>query len=1774
MAGASEEGGGVEESTPGSTVEARSKRGLSGSMSLRTRKLGRRLSRSMSIVALKLPEKAQSITRSSSKLMRSGNRDKKNRSFELSIILPDKTQKQVTVWGNNTVAEILCEPLNELGAVLVGLPSGPLSAPQTLPLGGSVPLPDSPPPAPPEALLFLGGSKAPVEPRASASVLEGEVLVVEYQPPQWDGRDLDTFIAWEKIYASTLFSAVELYGKPLLRAAVITKEEYHLLFYFLESVSEASEALTERMRKYIDSGLLISDLKQEDDDTSLLEKSIIEEDPKSQNSILTELIQEGVITQHDVDTSSVITNSEFNDSNATDNRKIDDDNRSSVSSVSLRKVIVDIPIECEESVADNSIVETSDNVTTVTIRSGRECCADHRISAEVSENVWANVRWDFLNPTDFGYDQIPSVKRSRSESAITPICQRKNEDLYERLHDHDVEAESCGSITPYESIEDLYDCIKNAQYSSAAAEESSPSTESQSEPQYPDYFEKASTTRQSSASSEKSGASSAFPFSKCGSSDTDAFTSCESTSGISTFATKSIPESLKCRELPPPPADGVCSESAILLKQLFTGELMDAYGEFLAAYPYARALLRRKIRRDEHFAALADIRRGAAKYTISDYLELPIERLAQYERLVGGGCARRRAARLSDLERVQDLFPHDYLALHDADAPAALASHHAQKQKSLRKRPSLDISGTISASSSNLSPRTFIMEAPVQLSPLGTTSPPLDRHLFLFSDLLLVGKARGTNCFKLKESVRLAELWISLPDSDDTGFMIGWPTVTGVANYLAIYPTQAARDTWYRKIQNALTAQLATEPKSTNIQIFYKDATTSIEFCKTVSVNPEMSARCVVRQALHVLQSGSTEPEADGEHDEHESDARFGAATEFTLCVRTARDAPPTPLRGIERPHAVQMSRIRQTLSNEDGFDLEHVNAKNNPCGLVFELRKKNQGLKNGNTTGGRGLRLLRRGTRLFGVALTRLCGGAPPPALLLALRRLRALAPLTHGVFRRSANAKALRLLRDKLDTLGPWAESCPELERAPVLLLAALVKEFFRALPQPLLSADLYPAWLQVLTLSQNEKVTAVRSLLLKLPKAHYTMLTYFICLLQAIAKKSNINLMCPMNLGVCVGPSLLWPNTPCDKAPKAVPMVVELLIVKAEALFGPQIAGLLGNGSPETSNALLDSGAEESDSLHSVGISLDSMELSTPRKEKLSLSRDSGLTLSEDDSNSNGGNSPAPRNILHSLSAPTCNMQQESKLVARYNIDNHNVSGLPQVSQRQNIYSNKAELYSTVSDELYTTPYIGERYVHNSINIGISNGIDERNYVSKTALQRSTADIYDQSPAKYITGLEPQKPPRSNVSKAARTSKVYSMFAETQETNKNINNKNFSRAKSSDNLLEAKQENIENKRDLVSSQENIVYSNIHDLAMFTENIQRQNQYQTQAETVTNTNYARVYTGWEKKSANYTSKTSNCITENIYHAPTTKKHGETSKSKNDGNLTPAATIFTRNDWTRQAARTKSLEVSEEALANAEKLRNGNYDMTNCCRKRRFDPAHMCTKSCTAPPANREQDKNQNPNPLQNSYSYVDNIHNNNSDENKKSRLRNYNTNKLNQSKSLANIILHSDSSSSDTLYQPQNSFNSRSTESPASENSFENCYTTQYIDPLYTSVYNRRRDIYHDMKSPNMFPSDIYKATPTAVQPEYNNSEYEHNNNNKKTPHMPPPVPPRKMVYQRVLKKFQPVHVNKDDKNSRSKSVPRLYREPSEGPDAKGQNDMIALEGSESDTESESYV
>lgn len=71
-------------------------------------------------------------------------------------------------------------------------------------------------------------------------------------------------------------------------------------------------------------------------------------------------------------------------------------------------------------------------------------------------------------------------------------------------------------------------------------------------------------------------------------------------------------------------------------------------------------------------------------------------------------------------------------------------------------------------------------------------------------------------------------------------------------------------------------------------------------------------------------------------------------------------------------------------------------------------------------------------------------------------LQQLFSKGPFTQGIFRKSANARLVRELRDKLDSGEDVAW-----EHVPVMVTAALIKEFLRSLHDPLLCGALYPQW-----------------------------------------------------------------------------------------------------------------------------------------------------------------------------------------------------------------------------------------------------------------------------------------------------------------------------------------------------------------------------------------------------------------------------------------------------------------------------------------------------------------------------------------------------------------------------------------------------------------------------------------------------------------------------------------------------------------------------------------
>ncbi|XP_065159022.1 rho GTPase-activating protein 20-like isoform X2 [Atheta coriaria] len=553
--------------------------------------------------------------------------------------------------------------------------------------------------------------------------------------------------------------------------------------------------------------------------------------------------------------------------------------------------------------------------------------------------------------------------------------------------------------------------------------------------------------------------------------------------------------------------------------------------------------------------------------------DLWAERLADYGRLLSGSQPALNG-RKKDLDRIQDLFPNDYLGLHASEANS---SYHV-KTKSFRKKSFSDLSLVAHELSRDCN-RIFLVEAPCAMALPNFPMTAKPRHLFLFSDLLLVAKPRSGGTFKLKESVRVSELWLAACPESETGFLIGWPNPA--RTLLVSFCTQAARDSWWRELQQALQAQLRLEPPVTNIKVIFRDPLSGTECSKTIGVGPDTSSGELARLALDETRANE-----------------WG----YTLYAKD-RDSAGCPLLGCERPHSIQLARIRQSLCTEEGFDLTHCNNNRIPSDIVFELKPNcKPSVANRKTP----LKLFRKNLcKIFGVPLNRLCvNNVLPQVLMSILRALFQRGPQTQGIFRRCASARALRELREKVDCQG--ASICAEIASTPALLLAALLKEFLRSLPEPILSGNAQE-WLNV---ASTGRVEQLRRLLRTLPRENHMLLAHIVSVLHNIVKRSRFNLMSAANLGVCVGPSLLW--EPSQNAPmRTLPTLVEMLINHCQNLFGSRVVTLLGE-------VAHDSGAEESDSLHSVGLSLDSVELS---KDQKSLSRDSGLTLSEDDRDSPG-------------------------------------------------------------------------------------------------------------------------------------------------------------------------------------------------------------------------------------------------------------------------------------------------------------------------------------------------------------------------------------------------------------------------------------------------------------------------------------------------------------------------------------------------------------------------
>ncbi|XP_062869622.1 stAR-related lipid transfer protein 13 isoform X2 [Trichomycterus rosablanca] len=163
----------------------------------------------------------------------------------------------------------------------------------------------------------------------------------------------------------------------------------------------------------------------------------------------------------------------------------------------------------------------------------------------------------------------------------------------------------------------------------------------------------------------------------------------------------------------------------------------------------------------------------------------------------------------------------------------------------------------------------------------------------------------------------------------------------------------------------------------------------------------------------------------------------------------------------------------------------------------------------------------------VFGVPLivhVQRCGQPLPVCLQLALRYLRSQCLDQVGLFRKSG-------VRSRIQSLRQMCEGSPDgvdFQDQCAYDVADMVKQFFRDLPEPLLTSKLGETFLHIYqNVPKERRSQAVRAAIMLMADEHREALQTLLCFLSDVTSSVEENQMTPMNLAVCLAPSIFHLN-----------------------------------------------------------------------------------------------------------------------------------------------------------------------------------------------------------------------------------------------------------------------------------------------------------------------------------------------------------------------------------------------------------------------------------------------------------------------------------------------------------------------------------------------------------------------------------------------------------------------------------------------------------------------
>lgn len=127
-------------------------------------------------------------------------------------------------------------------------------------------------------------------------------------------------------------------------------------------------------------------------------------------------------------------------------------------------------------------------------------------------------------------------------------------------------------------------------------------------------------------------------------------------------------------------------------------------------------------------------------------------------------------------------------------------------------------------------------------------------------------------------------------------------------------------------------------------------------------------------------------------------------------------------------------------------------------------------------------------------------------------------------GIYRKSGGSLQVKSVQQGFEKDGDHDISDQELD---IHAVTSTLKQYFRRLPTPLITHDVYDALLDAAQITDKEKQTAgLRRAVDSLPEHHRNCLEYLIQHLARVMSHESINLMTPLNLAVVFAPTIMRP------------------------------------------------------------------------------------------------------------------------------------------------------------------------------------------------------------------------------------------------------------------------------------------------------------------------------------------------------------------------------------------------------------------------------------------------------------------------------------------------------------------------------------------------------------------------------------------------------------------------------------------------------------------------